>query len=58
MAFLSFQLPPGSYDINITPDKRTVFMQQEVSIMNALQEVNIGGVGRGRRIRRLVHWGL
>jgi len=39
MAFLSFELPPGTFDINVTPDKRSVFMQREVAIVNALGQV-------------------
>lgn len=39
MAFLSFELPPGTFDINVTPDKRSVFVQREVAVVNALQQV-------------------
>jgi hypothetical protein len=47
MAFLSFQLPDGSYDINVTPDKRSVFMQKEAAIMAALGQVSSPKGGRG-----------
>jgi DNA mismatch repair ATPase MutL len=39
MAFLCFELPAGSFDVNVTPDKRSVFIQKEVAIMNALGQV-------------------
>jgi DNA mismatch repair ATPase MutL len=39
MAFLCFELPPGTFDVNVTPDKRSVFIQKEVAIMNALGQV-------------------
>jgi hypothetical protein len=41
MAFLCFDLPPGSFDVNVTPDKRSVFIQREVAIMNALGQVRL-----------------
>jgi DNA mismatch repair ATPase MutL len=44
MAVLSFELPPGTFDINVTPDKRSVFVQREVAMVNALQQV---GARRG-----------
>jgi DNA mismatch repair ATPase MutL len=39
MAFLCFELPAGTFDVNVTPDKRSVFIQKEVAIMNALGQV-------------------
>jgi DNA mismatch repair ATPase MutL len=45
MAFLSFELPPGTFDINVTPDKRSVFVQREVAVVNALQQVSTGKAG-------------
>lgn len=30
-----------SYDVNVTPDKRKVFMQDEAGLLNALQEVSL-----------------
>lgn len=39
MAFLCFELPAGTFDINVTPDKRSVFVQKEVAIVNALGQV-------------------
>ena len=39
LAFLSIELPHGSYDVNVTPDKRSVFVQREVAIMAALEKV-------------------
>lgn len=39
LAFLHFELPAGSFDVNVTPDKRTVFVQHETTILTALQQV-------------------
>lgn len=39
MAFLCFELPPGSFDVNVTPDKRSVFVQREVALVSTLQQV-------------------
>ncbi len=39
LAFLDFHLPPGAYDINVTPDKRKVFVQHETAIMTAFAQV-------------------
>lgn len=41
MAFLSLELPAGTFDINVTPDKRSVFVQREVAIVNALGQVRL-----------------
>lgn len=41
MAFLSLDLPPGTFDINVTPDKRSVFMQKEVAVVTALGQVGV-----------------
>ena len=53
MAFLSFELPAGTFDINVTPDKRSVFMQREVALVNALGQV--GGCGCCVSTLRLHH---
>jgi DNA mismatch repair protein PMS2 len=37
MAVLDFQLPRDSYDVNVTPDKRKVFLHAEHAAMTALQ---------------------
>jgi DNA mismatch repair ATPase MutL len=46
MAFLSLELPAGTFDINVTPDKRSVFVQREVAIVNALGQVRSMQWGR------------
>ena len=38
MAVLDFQLPRDAYDINVTPDKRKVFLHAEAAAMKALQQ--------------------
>jgi len=38
MAVLDFQLPRDSYDVNVTPDKRKVFLHAEHAAMTALQQ--------------------
>ncbi|KAH7624931.1 hypothetical protein Ndes2526B_g00302 [Nannochloris sp. 'desiccata'] len=38
MAILDFQLPRDSYDVNVTPDKRKVFLHAEHAAMTALQQ--------------------
>jgi DNA mismatch repair protein PMS2 len=39
---LNFELPTDTYDINITPDKRTVMLHYEDQIVSFLQSVLIG----------------
>jgi hypothetical protein len=46
LAFLHFALPPGACDVNVTPDKRTVFVQQEGKILDALVQARGGEGGR------------
>ena len=38
MAILNFQLPRDAYDVNVTPDKRKVFLHAEHAAMTALQQ--------------------
>lgn len=38
MAVLDFHLPRDAYDINVTPDKRKVFLHREAAILTALQQ--------------------
>ncbi|GLJ47147.1 hypothetical protein SUGI_0995380 [Cryptomeria japonica] len=38
MAVLNFILPTTTYDVNVTPDKRKIFLHDEGSIMSALRE--------------------
>jgi DNA mismatch repair ATPase MutL len=38
---LNLSLPPDCYDINVTPDKRKVFMEHETLILAALKQVGI-----------------
>ena len=35
-AVLDLRLPPGTYDVNVTPDKRTVLLHREAAIMAAV----------------------
>ncbi|ORX36000.1 hypothetical protein BD324DRAFT_642703 [Kockovaella imperatae] len=37
LAVLDFQLPPESIDINVSPDKRTIFLHSEANFIAALQ---------------------
>ena len=39
MVILNLELPTASYDVNVTPDKRKVFMQAEGEIVAALEQV-------------------
>ena len=34
---LDVKLPAGSYDVNVTPDKRTVFMGAEKALLDGLR---------------------
>lgn len=36
--FLNLLLPPDSYDVNVSPDKRTIFLHNEEEIMRHLSE--------------------
>ncbi|OQS04853.1 mismatch repair endonuclease PMS2, partial [Thraustotheca clavata] len=36
--FLDIKLPSGCFDVNVTPDKREVFVKEEVALMEALRE--------------------
>uniref|UniRef100_A0A7I4EEC4 Uncharacterized protein n=1 Tax=Physcomitrium patens TaxID=3218 RepID=A0A7I4EEC4_PHYPA len=38
MAFLNFILTPTAYDVNVTPDKRKVFLHTESALLTALKE--------------------
>eukprot|EP00899_Mesostigma_viride_P017850 jgi/Mesvir1/26066/Mv06792-RA.1 len=38
MAFLDFQMPTDSYDVNVTPDKRKVFLHAESDIIAGLRD--------------------
>jgi DNA mismatch repair protein PMS2 len=37
-AILDVRTPPGSYDINVTPDKRDVFLVGEATLLEQLKE--------------------
>jgi len=37
MAVLDFRLPKNAYDLNVTPDKRKIFLHAEAAVMTALQ---------------------
>lgn len=37
-AILNLQAPPGSYDVNVTPDKREVFLVGEATLLERLKE--------------------
>lgn len=41
LAFLCFELPAGTFDVNVTPDKRSVFIQRETAIMTALGQASV-----------------
>jgi DNA mismatch repair protein PMS2 len=36
--FLDVQMDPGAFDVNVTPDKRKVFIEKEAEMVEALQE--------------------
>ncbi|KAE9611525.1 putative DNA mismatch repair protein family [Lupinus albus] len=38
IAILSFTVPTRAYDVNVTPDKRKIFISEESSILQALRE--------------------
>ncbi|KAK9832435.1 hypothetical protein WJX74_010234 [Apatococcus lobatus] len=38
MAVLDFHLPKDSYDVNVTPDKRQAFLQQEGMLLESLRQ--------------------
>ncbi|CAL0316198.1 unnamed protein product [Lupinus luteus] len=38
IAILSFTVPTRVYDVNVTPDKRKIFISDEISILQALRE--------------------
>ncbi|KAI7836307.1 hypothetical protein COHA_009815 [Chlorella ohadii] len=38
MAVVDFRLPPDTYDVNVTPDKRKVFLHAEKKVLAALTE--------------------
>lgn len=38
MAFLNIELPSNAYDVNVTPDKRKVFLHNEPQVLKFLQE--------------------
>jgi len=37
LAILDFQIPPESVDINVSPDKRTIFLHSETNLLAALR---------------------
>lgn len=41
LLFLHLTLPPGSFDVNVTPDKRAVFVQKESAIITAVVQVRV-----------------
>lgn len=38
IAILNFTVPPRAYDVNVTPDKRKIFLSEESSLLQALRE--------------------
>lgn len=38
MAFLNIELPSNAYDVNVTPDKRKIFLHNESQVLKVLQE--------------------
>jgi DNA mismatch repair ATPase MutL len=46
VAVLALALPPDSYDVNVTPDKRKVFMEGEVQLVAALEQVGAKAASR------------
>jgi DNA mismatch repair protein PMS2 len=38
MAFLNIELPSDAYDVNVTPDKRKIFLHNESQVLKILQE--------------------
>ncbi|KAK9808938.1 hypothetical protein WJX72_006664 [[Myrmecia] bisecta] len=39
IAILNFVMPPDSFDVNVTPDKRKVFLHEEAGLLDSLQMV-------------------
>jgi DNA mismatch repair protein PMS2 len=37
VAVLDFQLPADQFDVNVTPDKRKVFLQGEAAVLQRLE---------------------
>ncbi|KAL6758920.1 histidine kinase-like ATPase [Haematococcus lacustris] len=42
VAILDIHMPPNTYDVNVTPDKRKVFMEAEAQLVAALEQVGLG----------------
>ncbi|KAK3288153.1 MutL mismatch-repair protein pms1, partial [Cymbomonas tetramitiformis] len=42
MVVIDFKIPTNNYDINVTPDKRKVFLQEEKTLLAELKEVLLG----------------
>ncbi|KAJ1961142.1 ATP-binding mismatch repair protein [Dispira parvispora] len=38
IVFLNFELAPGTFDVNVSPDKRTIFLHRESELLVQLQE--------------------
>lgn len=38
IAIMNFEIPPRAFDVNVTPDKRKVFLSDEGSILHTLRE--------------------
>lgn len=54
MAVLDFQLPKDAYDVNVTPDKRKVFLHQEAQALDALRR-GLSNLWDPSRSRYAVH---
>ncbi|KAF9023444.1 hypothetical protein BDZ89DRAFT_1136751 [Hymenopellis radicata] len=37
LVIADFEIPPDTYDVNVTPDKRTIFLHSEVAIIEGLK---------------------
>lgn len=35
---INFDIPPSAYDVNVSPDKRTIMLHNEVEVVNAVRE--------------------